>query len=91
MLTSDGGSTLAASNLGGSGSTLAESERGGGMPWMWPHGVSVNMQEKCWLSRGGTQSQARKEDVAPEDRLKGEGESRRNGEPDRFIASVGYE
>jgi hypothetical protein len=49
------------------------------------------MKEKCWLSRGGTQSQARKEDVAPEDRLKGEGESRRNGEPDRFIASVGYE
>jgi hypothetical protein len=57
------------------------SERGDDMPWVWPHSASVNMQAKCWLSRGGTQSRAREEDVAPEDRLKGEGESRYDGEP----------
>jgi hypothetical protein len=49
--------------------------------WMWPHNASVNMQAKCWPLRGCTQSRVREEDVAPEDRLKGEGESRRNGEP----------
>jgi hypothetical protein len=40
----------------------------------------VNMQAKCWPSRSDTQSQAREEDVAPEDWLKGEGESRRDRE-----------
>jgi hypothetical protein len=87
--TSDDESTLATSELGGSGSTLAASKRGGGVPWMWAHSASMNMRTKCWLSHGGTQSRAHVEDVAPEDRLKGEGESRCNGEPDRFIVSVG--
>jgi hypothetical protein len=49
------------------------------MSWMWPHNISVNMRVKCWLSRGGTQSQTCKEDVVPEDWLKGEGESRCDG------------
>jgi hypothetical protein len=40
----------------------------------------MNMLAKCWPSRSGTQSRAHKDDVVPEDRLKGEGESRRDGE-----------
>jgi hypothetical protein len=74
---------------------------------MWTHNTYVNMWAKCWLSHSGTQSPARKEDVAPEHRFKGEGESRRDeasggsgcdgepvgdsrrdGEPNRFIASA---
>jgi hypothetical protein len=79
--TSDGGSMLAASELEGGRSRFLVSERSGGMPWMWLHSASVNMQAECWLSCGGTQLQAREEDVAPEDRLRGEGESQRNREP----------
>jgi hypothetical protein len=63
------------------GSTLAVSECGGAVPWMWAQIASVNMRAKCWLSRGDTQSRACEEDVAPEDQLKGEGESRCDGEP----------
>jgi hypothetical protein len=48
---------------------------------MWPHNAFVNMRTKCWPSRGGTQLQAREEDVALEDRLKGEVEIWRDGEP----------
>jgi hypothetical protein len=60
---------------------LAASERGTSVPWMSPHSAFVNMRAKCWLSRGGTQSRARKEDMASEDRLKGEDKSRCDGEP----------
>jgi hypothetical protein len=48
---------------------------------MWPHSASLNMRAKCWPSRDDTQSRAREEDVALEDRLKREGESRHDGEP----------
>jgi hypothetical protein len=56
---------------------------------MWPHNTSMNMQAKCWLSRGGTQSRAHEEDVALEDRLKGEGESRRDREPVGIVGTMG--
>jgi hypothetical protein len=75
---SDGRSTLAASELGGGGLMLAALEHGSDVP-MWPHSASMNMRMKCCPSRSGTQSRAREEDVALEDRLKGEGESRCNG------------
>jgi hypothetical protein len=97
--TSYSGSTLVASELGGGWSMFAASESGGGAPWVCPHNTSVNMRAKCWFSRGGIQSWAREEDMAPENQLKGkgesrcdgepEGDSRRDGEPDRFIASAG--
>jgi hypothetical protein len=71
------------------GSTLAASERSGGMPWKWPHSASVNMRAKCWSSRCGTQSRACEEDVAPKDRLNGEGESQRDGEPVGIAGATG--
>jgi hypothetical protein len=64
------------------GSTLATSGRGSGVPWMWPHSTSVSMWLKCWFLHDGLRSKACEEDVAPEDRLKGEGESRCDGEPE---------
>jgi hypothetical protein len=48
---------------------------------MWPHSTSVSMWVKCWFLDGGLQSQECEEDVVTEDRMKGEGESRRDGEP----------
>jgi hypothetical protein len=68
-------------DTGGGGSTLAAAEHDSGVPWTWPHNAFVNLRANCYLLRGGTQSRVCKEDVASEDRLKGEGESRCDGEP----------